>query len=138
MKNLLHNVESQKTIEEVVQTIKEKASDFNFIIREVFEMGEQFKEHGVIIDEDFIFYSIMLCNPQKAYASIKEDPIRGAMLLPPKQVVIYKNKETKKTNIAYFPINENLAKELLPNDTNFQKSISTSCEKIINLINEIK
>ncbi|MCD4705786.1 DUF302 domain-containing protein [bacterium] len=137
MKNLLYKVESKKNINEIIEAIKEQAGDFDFIIREIFEMGEQFRRHDVEVDKNFIFYSIMLCNPQKAYDSIKEDLIRGAVLLPPKQVIVYRDKKTKKTNIAYLPIKENFVKELLPDDIKFQKSIVMSCEKIINLINKI-
>lgn len=124
--------ESEKTPKEAIEEIKKKASNFNFIIRNVFDMAHEFRHHGVGIAEDFEYYSIMLCNPQKAYESISKSPIRGALLLPPKQVAVYR--ENGKTIITYVAIEENDVKVLLPKDKKFQKGLSESCNNIIKLI----
>ncbi len=131
-------IETKKTPEEVIKDIKKKASNFNFIIREVFDMAKEFRSHGVEVQEDFIYYSIILCNPEKAYKSMLGNPLRGALLLPPKQVIIYKDNKSKKTIIAYMAIEEIDIKKLLPDDIGFQKGLSESCDKIIKLIKEEK
>ena len=99
-------------------------------------MAKEFKEHDVNVNEDFEFYSIMICNPQKAYESISKNSIRGAILLPPKQVVIYP--EIDKTIIAYVAIEENDIKKLLPKDWKFQKGLTESCNKIKELIMSVQ
>ena len=133
----LIKIETKKNPEELIEEIKKKAPDFNFIIREVFDMAHEFKSHEVEVQDDFVYYSIMLCNSEKAYKSILENPLRGALLLPPKQVVIYKNKESKKTVIAYVTIEESDVKRLFPEDDKFQKGLPESCNNIIKLIKEI-
>ena len=101
-------------------------------------MAKEFRSHGVEVQEDFIYYSIILCNPEKAYKSMLGNPLRGALLLPPKQVIIYKDNKSKKTIIAYMAIEEIDIKKLLPDDIGFQKGLSESCDKIIKLIKEEK
>ena len=130
----LIKIETLKTPEEVIKEIKKKASDFNFIIREVFDMAKEFRSQGVEVQDDFVYYSIMLCNPEKAYKSMLGNPLRGALLLPPKQVIIYKDNKSRKTMIAYMAIEEIDVKKLLPEDIKFQKGLSESCNNIIKLI----
>jgi uncharacterized protein (DUF302 family) len=132
----LIELKSLKTPKEIIKKVKKIAFNFNFIVREVFNMKNEFKHHGVDVDESFEYYSILICNPQKAYDSISKNGIRGAVLLPPKQIVIYK--ENEKTMISYFAIEEDDIKKMLPKDESFQKGLSQSCTNIIKLIEEIK
>jgi len=99
-------------------------------------MAKEFKDHGVKVENNFEYYSIMICNPEKAYQSILKNPIRGAVLLPPKQVVIYP--ENDKTIIAYATIEKKDVKCMLPDDEAFQKGLEESCNKIKELILNIK
>ena len=134
----LIKIETLKTPEQVIKGIREKALDFNFISREVFDMAKEFRSHGVEVQDNFVYYSIMLCNPEKAYKSMLGNPLRGALLLPPKQVVIYKDEKSGKTIIAYMAIEEIDVKKLLLEDIKFQKGLSESCNEIIKLIKEEK
>lgn len=133
----LIKLETQKSPEEVIEELKKKASKFNFIVREVFNMAHEFRNHDIEVQDNFVYYSIMLCNPEKAYKSILGSPLRGAVLLPPKQVVIYKDNESKKIIIAYTATEEIDVKKLLPEDNKFQKGLPESCNNIIKLIEEI-
>ena len=128
-------IETEKVPTEVILEIEKKAADFDFIIRNVFDMMTEFRDHGVEIENEFEYYSVMLCNPKKAYKSILESPIRGAVLFPPKQIVVFKEKD--KTIISYVAVEEKDVKELLPEDKSFQKGLSESCNNIIKLIDEI-
>lgn len=119
-------------VEEVIERVKKIAVDFNFIIRDIFDMTENFKKHGVNVDEDFVYYSIMLCNPKKAYGGISNSLIRGAVLLPPKQLVVYP--ENGKTVVSYVSWEEKDVAEILPEDKGFQEGLSESCDKIEELI----
>jgi hypothetical protein len=98
-------------------------------------MAENFKEHGVEVKEDFVYYSVMLCNPKKAYEGISKGFIRGALLLPPKQVVVYP--ENNKTVVAYVSWQKEDVAMLLPEDIGFQEGLSVSCDKIESLINSV-
>ncbi len=123
-------------IQEVISAIKSKSNDFDFVVRDVFDMAQNFKDHGVDVDDDFEYYSIMICNPQKAYQSIKGKMIRGAVLLPPKQVVVYSESEGQ-TTVAYeAPDKEDIAK-IMPEDVDFQDGLVASGQKIIELIKSI-
>jgi len=127
--------ELNETPEKVIEKIKKNAAKFNFIIRDVFNMAQSFKERGVDIAGDFVYYSVMLCNPKKAYAGISNNKIRGAILLPPKQVVVYP--EGTKTIIAYVKHSKQDVANLLPDDEGFQEGLSESCDKIEELIREV-
>ncbi len=133
----IYKTESEKEPEEILNNIKKQAPDLNFIIREIYDMKKQFSSHGVSVDEDFSYYSVMLCNPEKAYKSIFNNRIRGAVLLPPKQLVIFKD-ENDITNIAYMAFDSDTVKKLLPEDEVFQKGLSESCEKVVKLIKAVK
>lgn len=118
-----------------VESLRLKSSDFGFIIREVFDMGNEFKSHNIDVDDDFEYYSIMICNPSKAYASIKASKIRGAMLLPPKQIVVYS--ENQETFIAYMKMNKESIAQMVPADIKFQEGLFGSCNQIVKLIKSI-
>jgi uncharacterized protein (DUF302 family) len=128
-------IESNKSIEEVIDDIKENANNFNFIVRAVFDMKEQFRIHGVDVDENFNYYSIMLCNPQKAYESIYNKSERGALLLLPKQVVIYKKGD--KTILSYVLIEKEDVEKLYSQDIKFQKGLEQSGKNIIKLMKSV-
>ena len=133
----LYKSNTKKTPEEFIEDLKQNAKSHRFIVRDVFNMMEEFKSHGVEVDEQCEFYSIMVCNPQKAYNSIRENPLRGAVLLPPKQIVVYED-DSGKTNIAYLALGNRIVSELFPGDEKFQKGLPESCEKIIELIEGVK
>ncbi len=101
-------------------------------------MNKEFRHHNIKTDKDFIFYSIMICNPEKAYKSILKKPTYGAVLLPPKQITIYKEHNKDTTTITYLGIDKQFIKTILPEDTLFQKGLEQSCNNIIKLINLIK
>lgn len=127
--------ETEKELKEVVEEIQKKAGNFNFIIRDIFDMAHEFRHHGVEVSKEFEYYSIMICNPEKAYKSTSASLVRGAILLPPKQVVVYR--ENGKTIIAYASVEENDIRNMLPDDVQFQEGLPESCKKIVELINSI-
>jgi hypothetical protein len=50
---MLHQVISNKDFPVLIKDIKEKAGDYSFIVRNVFDMAEDFSSHGVDVDENF-------------------------------------------------------------------------------------
>jgi len=135
--NELIKFESKKTPEEIVEDLKNKAIDFDFVIREVFDMNHEFSHHNIKVEDEFKYYSVMLCNPGKAYKSITAKPIRGALLFPPKQVVIYPDKKSGKTILAYVKISMEDVKSIMPDDKIFQKGLPASCDNIELLMKEV-
>lgn len=128
----LVKVQTDKTPAEAVGALKQKASDYGFLVRETFDIKNEFKEYGVQVDEDFEYYSVMVCNPSKSYAKMREDPTRGALIFQPKQIVVFS--ENGQTVMAYAAFQEKEVKELLPEDTGFQKGMPDSCQKIADMI----
>lgn len=133
----LTTIESNKSILQILELIKTKSKNYNFIIRTIFDMKQEFQNHNVTINKDFDFFSIMICNPEKAYDSISKSPIRGTILLPPKQIIVYKDKNINKTIISYMSLEKEDLIKMLPEDVKFQESLTNSCNKIIQLIKSI-
>lgn len=131
----LIRIESEKNIKDVVAEIKEKAKDYDFVVRAAFNMGNEFKHHSVDVSDEFDLVSIMLCNPQKAYLSLVKSPIRGAYLLPPKQVVVFS--DNGKTILSYVQVERKDVAELYPEDELFQRGLTESSQKIVQFITAV-
>jgi len=123
---------SKKTIPEFIKSIKENAPKFNFGVRQVFDMKEEYRKQNVNVDDDFQLYQIMVCNFGKSYKSMSSNMERAAVLLQPKQIVAYTEKGV--TTINYLPFTKNFIKQSLPQDDRFQQSLPESCQRIIRLI----
>lgn len=132
----LFRIETKKSPLEVVESFKSKVSNFDFIVRDVFDIKKEFSSYGVKVEDGFEYYSILICNPPKAYSTISKSPIRGALVFPPKQIVVYKNKAGL-TEISYMKIDSNSIKEMLPEDSQFQENLSKTGDKIIELIKAV-
>ena len=131
----LIKIEIGLEIKKVIEKIKIKAPLFNFVVREVFNMCDEFKKHNVNVSDNFEYYSIMVCNPSRAYNTMTKSKTRGAILLPPKQIIVYK--ENSKTYVVYMQIEKGDIVKMLPEDKNFQESLSESCNNIVKLIKTI-
>lgn len=92
--------ESNRSPREVIASLRARAESFGFVIRNVYHMKETFEVHGVETAEEFVYYSVMVCNPPRAYPTIRANPLRGAVLLQPKQLVVYRDPETGSTQVA--------------------------------------
>ncbi|NOR85780.1 hypothetical protein GQ473_06705 [archaeon] len=125
--------ETNKSTDEIVKRIKELAKEFGFIVRYNTNMVEEYKTHNVDVRPDMKYRTIMLCIPQKAYNSVISNSKRASLIMP-KQISIYKDKDTKKTIISHLMIGSDFLKEVLPDDEMVQKSIPASCKKVVELI----
>jgi len=134
---MLHQIISNKSISDLINDIKFKAKDFDFIVRYVFDMAEDFRSHGVVVSADFEYYSVMICNPEKAYKSILANPVRGAVLLPPKQIVVYKNTGGQ-TIMAYTAPGKDELSRIIPDDKDLQNALSKTGNKILEFIETVK
>jgi len=123
---------SEKTIPEFIESIKENAPGFNFGVRHVFDMREEYRKQNVNVDDDFQLYQIMVCNYGRSYKSIRKNTERAAVLLQPKQIIAYTEKGL--TTINYLPSTKEFIKQAMPQDHGFHESLPESCQKIIQLI----
>ena len=128
----LFKTESKKSIPEFIESFKENASKFNFGVRHVFNMKEEYERHGVKVDENFQLYQIILCNFQRSYETMKRNIETAPVLLQPKQVVIYNNKGV--TTVYYLPFTKEFITYALPDDEKLQEGLPNSCQRIIKII----
>jgi hypothetical protein len=134
---VLYKKTTDKKPEQVLDEIKKLAQKYHFVIRNIFDMNEIFSSHDINVNKKNQYYSVMLCNPVKAYKSIEANPDRAAVLLQPKQVVVYKKEKEYFTSITYLPFSRKFTKQALPYDLKFQEKLPQSCQKIKQLIDEI-
>jgi uncharacterized protein (DUF302 family) len=123
---------SEKTIQDFIESLRENAPRFNFGVRRVFDMREEYRKQNVNVDDDFELYQIMVCNYERSYKSMSSNMERAAVLLQPKQIVAYTEKGV--TTINYLPFTKEFIKQAMPQDHGFHESLSESCQKIIKLI----
>ena len=128
--------ETNKSVKEVAERIRKKAENYGFIVRYDTDMANEFKEHGVEVEEGFQYHTIMLCIPKKAYKSVNMNPKRAAMIMP-KQVSIYRDNKINKTTISFLFIGSDFVKGLLSRDEKIQKSLPESCNKVVELIMDV-
>jgi len=127
---------SEKSIQDFIESVKENAPTFNFGVRRVFDMKEEYRKQNVNVDDDFQLYQIMVCNYERSYKSMSSNMERAAVLLQPKQIVAYTEKG--ETTINYLPFTKKFVKQAMPQDDTFQQSLPESCQRIIRLIEASK
>ena len=127
---------SEKSIQDFIESVRENAPIFNFGVRRVFDMGEEYRKRNVNVDDEFHLYQIMVCNYGRSYKSMSSNMERAAILLQPKQIVAYTEKG--ETTINYLPFTKEFVKQAMPQDDGFQESLPESCQRIIRLIEASK
>lgn len=130
----LFRAKSSKSVQDFIESLKENASKFDYYVRYVFNKRQEYEQRGISIDDHFNAYQVMLCSFN--YKGLQKNIERLAVLLLPKQVVVY-NREGV-TNILYLPFNEEFIREVLPEDEQFAVNQSKACQRIIKLIEASK
>ena len=130
----LYRTKSSKSVQEFIESLKENASDFNYYVRYVFDKRQEYEQRGISIDDHFNAYQIVLCSFN--YKGLQKNIERLAVLLLPKQVVVYNIEGV--TNILYLPFSEEFIREVLPEDERFAVNQSKACQRIIKLIEASK
>jgi hypothetical protein len=128
--------ETEKSVKEVAQIIRNKAEEFGFIVRYDTDMVNEFRDHGVVVEADFEYHTIMLCIPQKAYNSVKMNHHRASLIMP-KQISIFRDNKKNKTIISHLIIGADFLKQILPNDEKIRETLPASCMDVVKLIKEI-
>lgn len=129
---ILFTTESDRPIEEIIENLKENAPDYGFKVRHVLNLGEEYRANGAEVEDGFQIYQVIVCSFTRSYQAVKKNPERAAVLLPPKQMVIY-NKNGK-TIVNYLPFTEEFISQALPEDEEFPIRLAKACKKITNLI----
>jgi len=125
---------SSKSVQEFIESLKTNASEFNYYMRYVFDKRQEYEQRGITVDDHFNAYQVMLCSFN--YKGLQKNIERLAVLLPPKQVVVYDKDGV--TNILYLPFSEEFIRQTLPEDGEFAANQSKACQKIIELIEASK
>ena len=133
---MFYAFKTNQSPKEVVDRLRDKASNYGFVIRNVFDMKEVFLSHGVKVSKNESYYSVMVCNPLRAYKSIRENPKRGAVLLQPKQIFIYQQEGDMDTTVSYMGLDKDFLSRIIPEDEVFQNNLPYSCQKILDLIKD--
>lgn len=130
----LFTAKSNRSIKEFIERLNANAPEFNFQVRHILKMHEEYRESGQEIEDDFELYQIIICNFARSYNAIKKNPDRAAVLLQPKMIIAYPKKDGDGCVINYAPYSGSMVAEILPGDAAFQESLPESCGKIKKLI----
>lgn len=79
---------------------------------------------------------MVVCNFVRSYKSIRKDASRAAVLLGPKQIIVYKDRGV--TNVEYLPFTKEFIKQALPEDEKFSEGLYEACQRIIKSIKASK
>jgi len=130
----LFRAKSSKSVQDFIESLKENVSKFNYYVRYVFDKRQEYEQRGISVDDHFNAYQIMLCSFN--YKGLQKNIERLAVLLLPKQIVVYS--EEGVTTILYLPFSEEFIREVLPEDEQFAVNQSKACQRIIELIEASK
>jgi|GEM_PF-1233707 len=126
----LFKAESQKSINDFIDSLKRNAAQFNYYVRHVFNKREEYEKNGVKVDDHFQAFQVMVCAFN--YKGLQKNIERLAVLLPPKQIAVYSKNGA--TIIAYLPFSEEFIRKVLPGDEEFAINQSKACQRIVKLI----
>jgi len=126
----LFRANSSKSVQDFIESLKENASKFDYYVRYVFNKRQEYEQRGISVDDHFNAYQVMLCSFN--YKGLQKNIERLAVLLLPKQVVVYSKEGV--TTILYLPFSEEFIREVLPEDEQFAVNQSKACQRIIKLI----
>jgi len=129
---ILFSTESDKPIETVIENLKKNAPEYGFKVRHVLNLGEEYRANGAEVDDGFQIYQVIVCSFKRSYQAVKANNARAAVLLLPKQMVVYT--KNGKTVVNYLPLPEDFIVRVLPGDKDFPERLAKACEKITRLI----
>lgn len=130
----LYRTKSSKSVQGFIESLEENASEFNYYVRYVFDKRQEYEQRGINVDDHFNAYQVMLCSFN--YKGLQKNIERLAILLLPKQIVVYSKEGV--TTILYLPFSEEFIREALPEDEGFAVNQSKACQRIIKLIEASK
>ncbi len=129
---ILFRAQSAKPITALVDVLKEKARQFRFSVREIFDMRHVYGIRGVNVAGDFDVHSIMVCSFEGSYRSILQNPERAAVIFEARQILLYTRDGA--TIVNYLPFPKDFVKQVLPEDEAFAEGLAKSCQRVIGLM----
>ncbi len=126
----LYRTKSSKSVQEFIESLKENASKFDYYVRYVFNKRQEYEQRGISVDDHFNAFQVMMCSFN--YKGLQQNIERLAVLLLPKQIVVYSKEGV--TNILYLPFSEEFIMQTLPEDEEFAVNQSKACQRIIKLV----
>jgi len=129
---ILFSAQSPKRNKSFIEAVEKNAARFGFGIRQIFHMGKMYQDQGVEVAQDCNIYSILLCNFERSYRSIRSNPQRAAVLLEPKQTLVHDS--ANGVTVNYLPFPRDFIRDALPEDEAFADGLHELCQRIIELI----
>ncbi len=126
----VYRTKSSKSVQEFIESLKENASKFDYYVRYVFNKRQEYEQRGISVDDHFNAFQVMMCSFN--YKGLQQNIERLAVLLLPKQIVVYSKEGV--TNILYLPFSEEFIMQTLPEDEEFAVNQSKACQRIIKLV----
>jgi hypothetical protein len=128
--NYLFRSKSSKSVHQFIEDLKKNASKFDYYVRHVFNIKEEYENRNIKFDDHFNVYQVMVCKFN--YKGFEKNIERLAVMLSPKQIVVHDKEGV--TTILYLPFSEKFIKEILPSNEEFATNQSRSCQAIVELI----
>ena len=131
----IYRSETKKPIDLFVEDLSLLAKARGFMIHneDKMEMSYTFGQHGVEVADDFDLHMIQICKPQKAAASLSQNPERAVLM--PKFIMTFSRGNT--TQIRFQHYSRETVTSLV-DDKAFPDSLLKSFEEIIALIETAK
>lgn len=131
MNDHLYQAQTAKSTETFARDFKEIASANGFTIanQDTMDMARTFAAHGAEVAETFDLHMIQLCKPDKAAASLQQNPERAVLM--PKFVMAFSNGE--QTQIRFHHYCEETIRNTVDCPT-FPDSLAGTYRKIIDMI----
>lgn len=126
----LYRAETKLPAPEFIAKLRNNAAQFGYVVREVFDQRAEYTAQGHAVSDDFHVWQVMLCAFN--YKGLQKNLERMAVLLAPKQVMVYARGGS--THIRYLPFTADYIRAVFPGDEEFAVNQSAQCRKITELI----
>lgn len=129
----LYRTQTTKSVKEFVRALADAGQKRGFIIHNesTMEMAHTFGRHGVQVGAGFDLHMIQICKPEKAAASLSQNPERAALM--PKFITTFTSNGM--TEIRMLCYGRTMI-ETLVDDPEFASSLEESYNAIRKMIDE--
>lgn len=133
MSDHLYRNQTEKKPARFAEDLQKIVNRHGFIIHNesTMEMAHTFGRHGADVAEGFDLHMIQICKPDKAAASLQDNPERA--ILMPKHVMVFSR--DKQTRIRFFHFSQDNIRAMV-DDAAFPASLAGTYGEIIDMIEE--
>ncbi|HBA73664.1 MAG: DUF302 domain-containing protein [Geobacteraceae bacterium GWC2_55_20] len=131
---ILYRTQTTKNLREFVHALAAAGQKRGFVIHNesTMEMAHTFGKHGVKVGAGFDLHMIQICKPEKAAASLSQNPERAALM--PKFITTFTSNGM--TEIRMLRYGRTMIEALVEDDPEFASSLEESYNAIRSMIEE--